>query len=161
MSSFYLRIAAYAVAAIVLAGIGYKIGAHRWESKYQALQAENWKGMADREATARKALEQRLKDAQTVSANNAQVIHDLQNTTAAIAADRDHSNELIHRMLASAARRPTSPVVPEATGESGTAPAGETSGNGRLEQLLGDAAAECKGNAAQLNSLIAEIKPQL
>lgn len=158
----YLRLAAYGAAALLIGGAGYKVGANRWEAKYQGLQAADWESKANREGAARKALEGQLRDAQKTANTNSKVIHDLNTQTVAIAADRDHSVELARRLLASAARpRPGSCSVPEAPDQPATAGTGETASNERLAGLLADAAAECRGNAAQLNALIAEIKPQL
>lgn len=157
----YLRLAGYLLGAILLATAGYKIGANRWETKYQALRAEDFEGQAKREAVARMALQNQLRDAQTTRANNEAVLHDLQTTTAAIAADRDRTRELAQRLLNSARTRASARHVPEAADRPAAPDPGETGSDVEAGELLTDASAECRGNAAQLNSLIAQLKPQL
>jgi hypothetical protein len=161
LPTLYLRLAAYGAVALLIGGAGYKVGSNHWQTKYQALQAEDFKGLAQREAAARKAVEGQLAQARIVSTNNSQVIRDLQNETAAIVADRDRTNDLVHRLLTRQARPATSPVVSQAADQSGAARAGEAGEDERLGELLGNAADECRRNAAQLNSLIGQLRPQL
>jgi hypothetical protein len=161
LPSLYLRLAGYGVAALLIGGAGYKFGANHWETKYRTLQAADYEGLSQREQAARKALEGQLTQARAVSTNNAQVLHDLQTQTAAIVADRDRTNDLVHRLLTRQARPAASPVVSQAADQPGTARASEAGGDERLGELLGDAATECRTNAAQLNALIAQVKPQL
>jgi hypothetical protein len=162
LPALYLRLAAYAAGALLIAGIGYKAGADHWEAKYQSLQAKDWQGKAAQEVAARKALETQLAQARAVSTNNEQVLHELQTQKAIIAADRDRTADLVHRLLARASRpSPASNPVPETPSESGTSRAGPSSVDGRAERLLVAAAEECRLNAAQLDALSAEIRPQL
>lgn len=161
LPSLYLKLAGGLIVALVIGSAGYKVGADRWQTKYQTLQAENWEGLAQREAAARKAVEGQLAQARAVSTNNAQVLHDLQTQSAAIVADRDRTNDLVRRLLARQARPAASPVVPETGGITGAARAGEAGSDERLAELLGNVADECRANAAHLNALIAEVKPQL
>lgn len=160
--SLYIKLAAGVLIAGICSVGGYRIGASHWQTRYEALQAEDWKAKAVGEMVYRKAVEAQLAQAHATSANNAQVIRDLQDTTAAIAADRDRSRELARRLLASAARsRPASDPVSETPDQPRTARAGETTGTVEVGELLVDAAAECRGNAAQLDALIAQLRPQL
>jgi hypothetical protein len=160
--AIYLRVAAYGAAALLIGGAGYKVGANRWETKYQALQAENWQGRAVREEVIRKTLEGQLAQARVVSTNNAQVLHDLQTQTAAIVADRDRTNDLVHRLLTRQARSSAaSGPVPQAADQPGAARAGEAGSDDPTAKLLADTADECRGTAAQLNALIAQLRPQL
>lgn len=160
--ALYLRVAAYGTAALLIGTAGYKVGSNHWETKYQALQAADWQGRAQREQVTRKALEGQLAQARATSSNNAQVLHDLQNQTAAIVADRDRTSDLVRRLLARPARpSPASRPVPEASDQPGTARAGEAGGDEQVAKLLVDTAAECRENAARQNALIAQLKPQL
>jgi hypothetical protein len=161
LPSLYLRLAGYGAAALLIGGAGYKAGASHWETKYSALQTENWQGRAQREEVTRKALEGQLAQARAVSANNERVVNDLQIQTAAIVADRDRTNDLVHRLLTRQARPAAGPSVPTPINQPGAARASEAGGDERLAELLTNAADECRTNAAQLNALVAQVKPQL
>lgn len=162
MTSLYLKIGAGLVIALLAGFGGFKLGSNHWQTRYNDLQAENWQAKAMGERVVRKAVEAQLAQSQATFRNNAQVLRDLQDTTASIAADRDHSRDLVRRLLASAARpSPASSPVPEAGHQSGTAPAGAAGSPVEVGELLTDAAIECRNNAAQLNALIDQIRPQL
>jgi preprotein translocase subunit SecF len=51
--------------------------------------------------------------------------------------------------------------MPQGGGGSGITPASANAGDVVLTNAIGSALAECQANSAQLNALIAEIKPQL
>ncbi len=159
--SIYLRVAAYGLAAALIGTAGYKAGAHRWEARYSALQAQGWQTTALRAEVAQKALQSRLDEAEATSQNNARALEELHHETAAIAADRDRVNDLAHRLLERAARAARRPVVPQAADQPGAPRASEAGGDEPAAKLLVDAAAECRATAAQLNALIAQINPQL
>ena len=126
---------------------------YRTQSAEAAVQAQE---------AARAALEAQIEQTHKVTLNNQATLEDLQHETAAIAADRDHSRELVRRLLTATARpAPGRSELPQGGDRSSVAPAGVRGSDGGLGELLVNASAECRGNAAQLNSLIAEIKPQL
>lgn len=162
MSSLYLRIASYALTALLFGVIGWHINGYRWQAKYQALVAGHALELADAQAKAKEALQGQLKQFQATSANNAKVINDLQNQTQQAIADHARDSELVRRLLdAAAADRSGGGGVPQAAHQPAAAPAGEASGDGRLGKLLGDVADECRANARAYNALTAEIVPQL
>lgn len=142
----------------------YLVGNH-WSARYERLQSSDAQARADGEATVRKALQAQLAQAQAVSSNNASVIQRLQNENAQIAADRGATLDRVRRLeqlLVLAARTPT-PSAPVPQAGSGSEPAGASGdpGPSEVEQLLIDAKDEAERNAARLNALIAQIKPQL
>lgn len=162
MSSLYLRIAGYALAALLFGAIGWHINGYRWQARYSALQAGDAQARADGEAAVRKALLSQLEQAQDVSANNARVIRELQTQTQQAVADSTRDRDLVRRLLAAAARpAPAGPSVPQGGNIPGAPPAGPAPGDGRIGELLVATADECRANARQLNALIEEIKPQL
>ena len=160
----------YIAIAILGATIGAMTAKRLSAARYAALETTyaNYRThVAEQDSRAQKAAReaeaQHLADRIATDNRNSQVIHDYQTSVAAITADRDHSAELARRLLhaAQAGGSTTGGHVPEAGSQSGASQSGETAGNGRLEQLLVDTATECRANAAQLNSLIAQIRPQL
>lgn len=162
MTSLYLRLGAYTLAALLFGSIGWFINGDRWQAKYEALQAGDAQARADAEGAVRKALQAQIDDAQAVSALNNKVIHDLQAQSDAVAAQRDVVTGQLKRLLTAQARSTTpSGDVPQALSQPGTVTAGPTPGDGRIAELLGDAIAECRGNSRIQNALIQEITPQL
>lgn len=162
LSPLYLRLAACAIAALFFAGAGWKLGAGHVQKELDALRAANWEQKAKGEEVARKALEQQLADATATAANNRQVMHDLQQDTVAILAKRDITIDFYrglladaHRFAAESAGLPKAADRPPAAGASG-AGSGE-----EVARLLADADDECARNANRLDSLSAEIRPQL
>lgn len=154
----------YVAAAACALGVwgGWHFGSGRWQTKYEALQAEGWQAQAIAEETARKAVEGQLSDLKTTLANNQKVSHDLEIQNAAVTADRDHTRELVRRMLASASRPSAdSHPVPESPGGPPVAGAGGASSNEKLEGLLVAASEECTRNANRLDALVEQLKPQL
>jgi hypothetical protein len=164
MSVLLLKFAPYIAAVLLVFSAGTYAGyrLNPWQARYHALQLTDADARAQGEQAVRKALESQLVQAQAVSTNNAQVIHDLQNQNAAIAAARDHTADLVRRLLHSQAQRTASSgAVPQAPNQPGTPATGPPSGDGPISELLVNAATECSSNSAQLDSLIAEIKPQV
>lgn len=160
--SLYLRIAGYTLAALLFGAAGWWINGDRWQAKYNALQAGDAQARADGEAAVRKALQAQLEQAQDVSANNAKVIRDLNQKTEQAVADSTRDHDLVQRLLTAASRPATAGgAVSQAGGVTGTAPAGQAQGDGRIGDLLVATADECRANARQLNALIEQIQPQL
>jgi hypothetical protein len=71
------------------------------------------------------------------------------------------SLSLAQQLRSYASRATNSGAVPKAGGGQGTAPTSSQSGDVVLTNALGAALAECSANAAQLDALIVELKPQL
>lgn len=160
--SLYLRLGAYALAALLCGSIGWFVNGDRWESKYEALIAGHAQELADAQAKAKEALQAQLEQFENTSANNAKVIRDLQTQTDAAAADSARDRDLVQRLLHAAAQGTASgSPVPQAGRQPAIAPAGEASGDGQLGKLLIGVADECRANARAYNALIAEIQPQL
>lgn len=157
----YLKLGAYGLAALLLFGAGWMTQGWRADAKYAALQASDAAARADGEAAVRKQLQAQLDTLKTTSANNAQVIHALQTQNDAIAADRDHTMDLVHRLLNTATTSAPTPVVSKTgSGQDLAVPSG-TSSDGPVGDLLASASDECKRNRARLDALIAQIGPQL
>lgn len=161
ISSLYLRIAAYGLAALLFGSIGWYVNGDRWQAKYEGLQAAHAQEMADAQEAGRKALQAQLEQFQATSANNAKVIHDLQDQTQQAQADSARDRDLVQRLLNAASRNPGYHTVSEASHQPGATPAGQAPGDGQTGELLVATADECRANARQLNALIAEIQPQL
>lgn len=164
MSVLLLRYLPWLAGVLVVFGAGSYAGWHAnpWHGRYTSVLAADAKERLLGEAAVRKALQGQLEQAQATSTNNAKVIHDLQTQNATIGADRDHTNELVKRLLARAARSgPAGGSVPETPDQRGTAPAGRAAGDDSVASLLGDTADECQRNAQRLDALIAQITPQL
>lgn len=160
--SLYLRLGAYLAAVLACIAIGWHMGSLGPKRDLAALQAQDWQAKYSDSQAALTAVQGQLKQAQTVSANNSAVIQGLQSDNAKIAADRAADLQLARRLLNSANPATTgSGVVSKATSGQPTPGAGQPAGPSVLESLLADAAAESEHCAAQLNSLIAEIRPQL
>lgn len=164
MSVLLLRFLPYIAGFLVVFGAGTWTGYHAnpWHNRYTALQSQDAIDRAQGEEAVRKALQTQLAQVQAAVDNNYRVTHELEEKNAAITADRDHTNLLVQRLLARAARSgPSSSGVSQAQNQSGAAPAGGPSGDEGLAKLLGDAHDECERNANRLDSLIAQIRPQL
>lgn len=113
---------------------------------------------------ARQALEAQIIERSRIDKRNAEVLADYVQTNAVIAADRDRSRDLARRLLAAAAKaRAATPSdhLPEAANRPETLRTREAGSATEIVELLTDTSAECRGNAAQLNALIAELRPQL
>jgi hypothetical protein len=164
MPIFLLKYLPYIAGFLVVFGAGAWTGnaLNPYQGRYQALQAADAVERMQEAEAVRKALQTQQVQAQKTDQTNSQVLHELQLKNTAIAIDRDHTNVLVRRLLARAARPcPASGGMPETTDQPGTARASGTSGDGQVESLLGDAYDESQRNAARLDALIAQIKPQL
>jgi hypothetical protein len=148
-----------AIAALVLAvctglygaHVGHKAGAAEVQVLWDADKASIAKTAADALAA---------EQAKTIAALNANqgIINDYDaKLSAAGASNSDLALRLRHALGAPA----SCSSVPEAPGVPGTAPAGSPSGAGSVADAVAAAITESELNAAQLDALIAQIKPQL
>lgn len=161
--SLYLRIAAYALAAALLFGAGFKVATWRGDARYSALQTADATTRAQGEEAVRQALQKQLDTVKATSVNNAQVIGRLQDENTQIAADRDSTRLLVQRLLNSQASPATTPgpAVPETSSGQPAPAASGAGGNGSVADFLVAAAEECERNADRLDALSAQIRPQL
>jgi hypothetical protein len=166
LDSLYAKLLAIVLVAGGLIAVGWHLGGSSWRARYEALSAENWKGRAQQQQDRADELARQLRTAQETSANNATVIHDLQQQTLAAQGDRDLLRDRLQRLLADAARPgPAGHPVSQAGDRCPTAGTGEARGDGpalgAVTDAVADALAEARANARQLNALIDEIGPQL
>lgn len=156
--------------AIVLALGALWVTKSFYETRYARLSAdfsgyrtETANTFAKQEAAARQALEQQIRERNQTLKSNAETLHAYEDKMALVAADRDHSRELVRRLLAAgqAGRPAKGGRMPEADHRSGSAGASGASGDGSLASLLGDAAAEFDRNRYTHDALISQLKPQL
>lgn len=159
MTSLYLKIAAGVIVAFLAGFGGYRMGASHWEHKYDALVAENWKGTAQSERTARKSVEKQLADVREQLHTNEAQLDDLHEKQAAVVADRDRTRALADRLLHRSC--PNRAAVPAASDQPGANAAAQQREDDRLRELLVDARAECLGTANTLEALQNELRPQL
>jgi hypothetical protein len=164
----WLKLWPYALGAILFGALG-AFTAHTLDGKrYDALALDfaqyriaSSEAAIKAQEAARAELEAQIEQTHKVILNNQTVLANVQNTTAAVMADRDH----LRGLLAGATRALASrDLLPEAGDRSATAPAGAPSGDGRVDQLVGRAEraiTECKLNASQLDGLSAQMQPQL
>lgn len=158
----YIRLALYAAAAAVLLGAGWYLGGLSPKASLAALKAQGWQDKYQASQAALLATQKQLADSTATAANNARTAQDLQDENAKIAAGWASDRELAQRLLNASRVLPApSPLLPQ-TGGGPPAPAPSgTSVDGRIGDLLANAAAECKRNAARLDAVSAQIIPQL
>lgn len=165
MSVLALKYLPYLAAALLLAGGGFWTGLHladlRWQAKYNALQTADATARANGEEAVRKDLESKLRQAQAISTNNADSLVRLANENATLAADRDANVALARRLLSQARPTPSSGVVSQAGHQPATPAASGTGQDDSLAQLVTDVGDECTRNADRLDTLVAQLKPQL
>lgn len=164
MSVLLLRYLPWIAGVIVVFGAGTWTGYHvnPWKGHYTSLQLADAKERADGMEAVRKALSAQLAQAQATSQNNADSLVRLANENAQITADRDHTNDLVKRLLARQARPAAAgSPVPASNGQPGTLDASPADGDASLANLLGNAHDECERNANQLDQLIAQVMPQV
>lgn len=131
----------------------------RLQAIYASYQVHVAQQHAKDEANARETLQKRIDDQHETEVKNDRIISALQARVSTAQRDR----ALAQRLLASARNGggTCSGAVPETPGEPGT----PDPSAGTVAQGLGSALAatfiECRANAAQLNALIQEVKPQL
>ena len=128
------------------------------QAQWQAEEAQRQKGATE-------ALQAQIKARLTTEANNSKVIQSLQNENAQIVADRDGTLTRVRRLeqllVLASHPAPGGSGVSQAGGGSDPLTAGGDAGPTEVEQLLIDAKEEAGRNAARLNALIAQIRPQL
>jgi len=154
MSIVYALIAVLVLMVIegVLVGVNeHRAGAAevqvQWDADMAKITAEAVKAKADADAEVQAAL----------TAN--QGIRDDDN--AKIAAINAANSGLALGLRRASCPAAGSGSLPKASGQPGSAPAGEASGAGPVDDAIAAAITECRINSAQLDALSAEIKPQL
>jgi hypothetical protein len=158
----YAKLAGAAAILLALIGFGWWLGSSHWKAQYEALQAANWQGQAQQQKDRADALDSDLKNLQAAAANNAKVIHDLDEQNATSLADRDRiAGELGRLLNHQNDARAGDCAVPQAAGGQSAPKPGPAQGDGRLAGLLADTIQECRANGRQLNALSQEIAPQL
>lgn len=156
--------------AIVL-GAAAAWGLHTYDrARYGALQtdyatyrAQVAEANLKAEKAAREAVEAQTRERARIDKSNAEALNAYQTRLATISADRDRSRELVRRLLAAGQSRPAGSGgdLPQA-GDLARPPEASPAGSHvEIGELLIDASAECRSNAAQLNGLIQEVTPQL
>jgi hypothetical protein len=164
MTALLIKFAPWLAGVLLVFCAGTYTGWHMnpWESRYKSLQASDAIERIHGEEAVRSALTAQLAQAQATSKNNADSLARLADENAEIIRDRDANLLLARRLLAGQAR-PTPGSHPLPKAGSGQAPAA-ASGAGQnedLASLLVDTADECERNADRLDTLIAQIRPQL
>ena len=131
---------------------GDSAGAQRVQTEFDAYRSNVLQITAQRQA------EDAQKDAQAKAINEA-VIHDYETKLAAYAADRD---SLARRLYALATKAGTcSAAVPTDQDRSPTATASQEPSSEEIIGAVSTYDAACRSDAAQLDALISELKPQL
>lgn len=159
----YARIAGIVLTLAALISLGWWLGSRSWETKYNALQAENWKGEYQRQKDVADDLRKKLDDATATNKRNAGIIGDLHDKLATADTDHDRLTGQLRNAFA-AASRPRGCAVPQATNQSGTPAAAQASGAGQtpsLPGLVADAMTEAKRNVLSGNALLEQLIPQL
>lgn len=149
----------YIALGILLALLGTHLAAY-WHGKTVEVQ-KGWQARAQDEEAAREAVQKQLAQVTQERTHNDEVIRGLQTQNAAIAADRDTTRTLVQRLLSGTTRSAASGIVPKAGSQPAAVTAGPAQGDAVLEGLLIEAHDECSRNANQLDSLVAELQPQL
>jgi hypothetical protein len=165
MSVLLLKLVPYLAAAAVFLGIGWYAGGLQPKAALARLQASDAQTRAVEESQALKAVQAQLTQAQTIAANNSQTVEKLNAENAQVVADRDGTLARVRRLeqLLELASHPAAhgSDLPQTGSGQPITPASGTAGNAGLEQLLANASDECNRNADRLDSLSAEIAPQL
>lgn len=160
----------YLLAAAIAGGVATwlthkadAIGYGRLQNEYSGYQLKVADAERDAQKAAHEALQAQIDQQHTVDRNNEQVMNDLRKRTADAESHYDADRAFISGMLNSASKAavPASGPLPQAHGDSGAAAASGTSGAEQVAQLCADTKAEDERNADRLDSIIAELKPQL
>jgi len=134
---------------------------HKLSAAFSEYKAQVASDNLKAEQAARAAVEAQIRERAKIDKTNAEVMDAYQTKLAALAADRDHATQLARRLLAARQADPgTRSRVPE-TGDRSTAPEATPDAGDGLADRLARVAAECRGNSAQLASLISQLQPQL
>jgi len=111
------------------------------------------------EKAAREALQRQIDESHATDQRNEAIIHDLHTRADSAESDLQLARRLLNSSLGPVIppnhRLPEAPNQPRATGAGGTA------SGPSLETEVAAAIGECERNANRLDSLIAQIKPQL
>jgi hypothetical protein len=164
MTALLIKIAPWLAGVLVIFGAGTYTGYHvnPWQGRYTSLRAADAIERAHGEEAIRQALTAQLAQAQATSKNNADSLERLAHENAQIVADRDANMLLARRLLAGQARPPpANRSLPKATDQPSASGAGGTGQDESVAGLLVDTADECERNADRLDTLIAQIRPQL
>lgn len=165
MTAILIRLAPYLLAAAAVFSGGWYAGGLQPKAALARLQAADDHTRAVQAEAALKAVQGQLAQAQVVSANNAQTVEKLNAQNALIAADRDGTVARVRRLeqLLELAAHPAAhgSDLPQTGSGQPVAGPSDNAGAPAIEGLLVAAAGECEQTANQLNSLIAEIRPQL
>ena len=168
--AFLLRTWRYWAALVVLLAIGAAVvnyGHHRYLAGKAVVQAEFDAFLQKTRAAADEIAQQNQKAEAAAAARNEVLAHDYDAKVAAATADRDRLAGLLKRarLGASAGGTAQSPDIapaPDAsTAGSAEAPRPVADRGAELDAAIAAVIVEASTNAAQLDALIAEIKPQL
>jgi hypothetical protein len=153
----YVKLGAYGLVAVLIIALGarwhhavYKAGEEHIQTQWDADKEAIAKVAADAVVAANKARDEAL-------AANEGITSDYQNQLSQAGALNDSLSQRLRDYQARAHRG----SLPQAPGDPGTAAAGPNPSLGRLDDLVAASLTECADNRAQLNALIAEIRPQL
>lgn len=160
----------YLAGAFVVGGlVGWTT--HKFDSIELARQRAAFEGykaqVADQDAkgqeAARNAVQAQATEHEAQEAHNAQVIDELQKRTTEAESHYTADRDLIRGLLESASQNPTpaSHPVPESGHQPQPSVAGRTSGVEQVVELCAATKEEDQRNADRLDSLIAEVKPQV
>lgn len=111
------------------------------------------------EKAAREALQQQVNEAHAVDQRNEAIINDLHARADSAESDLQLARSLLNSSLDTVT--PSGHRLSEGQNQPGTAPAGGKGSGPSLETEVAAAIGECSRNADRLDSLIAEIKPQV
>lgn len=164
--SLLLKFAPYIAAAALGAAVsGYLthkadgVPLAHLQAEYAGYKAQVADDKEKAEKAAADALAKELADHHRIEVANDKIVADMQRQLGTTAADRDGARRLLDAAR-TALTTPGSCALPAGPDKPVAPFPGPSSGDGRLAELLADAKAECRANAAQLDALIEEIKPQ-
>lgn len=130
------------------------------QSQFDGYKSQQAGLVAQQQQAYAAGLAKQLKDFQTTTANNQQVIKGLQDERDSAASDRDFARKLLNAARAAAATANTAPGKGPAGGP-GTAGVPKDNGDGSLVGLIGGATGECRDAMQRLAALQDEVIPQL
>jgi hypothetical protein len=154
----YAKLAFYAVLVAAIAYGGYHVADLKGKAATEKLQLA-WD--ADKTAiqkAADAAIAQATKDRDAALAANEGIESDFQTQ---LSSARALNDSLAQRLRLTASTATGSSSVPKTGSGQQSTPAGPAPSLGQIDDAIAATLTECAGNRAQLNSLIAEIRPQL